>query len=159
MMRRRTAWLAAWLVLPLVFAIWHRGPGQDLMQDDDLAARLSAAAACAAAGDWSGAVEQYREAEKLVPADGRVDPRPIRLERAKAQLNAHQLAEAHEDLVALVAELEGDPAAPPALVDDARRALAGARYYLTWLLRVEGQPRELWQPIHWLGSGSPVSSP
>ena len=32
------------------------------------------------------------------------------------------------------------------LLADARGALANAQYYTTWLMRLEGLPREEWQP-------------
>jgi hypothetical protein len=42
--------------------------------------------------------------------------------------------------------LQKDPGTDPALLADARQALANAQYYLTWLMRLEGDPRSEWEP-------------
>jgi hypothetical protein len=44
-------------------------------------------------------------------------------------------------------ELAADKAAPPALVEEARRTMASAQYYMTWLMRLEGRPRDDWEPV------------
>ena len=33
------------------------------------------------------------------------------------------------------------------MVSDIRSTLAGSQYYMTWLLRLEGEPREKWTPL------------
>ncbi|MBV9122063.1 MAG: hypothetical protein JO112_01725 [Planctomycetes bacterium] len=70
----------------------------------------------------------------------------IRLERDQAQMLAHKLPEARKDLEGLVEELKADPAQDSQLLAEARSALANAQYYMTWLMRLEGQPREEWEP-------------
>ena len=45
---------------------------------------------------------------------------------------------ASQDLVALVEELDRDPKTPEALKREGRRALANSQFYMTWLLRLEG---------------------
>jgi hypothetical protein len=57
-----------------------------------------------------------------------------------------KLPQAHDDLTSLVDELKSDAAADPAMLAEARESLANAKYYLTWLMRLEGQPREVWEP-------------
>ncbi len=57
-----------------------------------------------------------------------------------------QLPEAHAELTALIDELTGEKPADPGLVADAREGLAGAQYYMTWLMRLEGMGREEWEP-------------
>jgi hypothetical protein len=59
---------------------------------------------------------------------------------------AHQLPDAHAELRTLVEELQGDAATPADLLTDARSTQAQAQYYMTWLMRLEGQPREVWEP-------------
>ncbi len=59
---------------------------------------------------------------------------------------AKQLPEASADLDVLVAECRTDKQADPALLADAREALANAQYYMTWLMRLEGFPRDEWEP-------------
>ena len=57
-----------------------------------------------------------------------------------------QLPDAQRELLALVDEINNDPKADPTLQRDAREALANAQFYMTWLMRLEGQPREIWEP-------------
>src|SRR5262249_43225614 len=57
-----------------------------------------------------------------------------------------KLPGAHEDLKGLVEELKEDPNAEAQVLAEARTALAGSQYYMTWLMRLEGQPREVWEP-------------
>jgi hypothetical protein len=137
--------LVGWLMLPLGVGIWHFGPGQDRVRLDEAAGLLAEAERHAAAGEWADAVEKYEEALKRLPADRVADVRRVRLERAKAQMLAHQLPAAHADLKTLVEELK-DGGADDVLLTEARAALANAQYYLTWLMRLEGQPRDLWEP-------------
>jgi hypothetical protein len=99
-----------------------------------------------AAGDSAAAAAQYDEALRRLPAGRVVESRRIRLERDKSLLNARQLPAAHADLTTLVEELRDDAAADPALLADARGALANAQYYMTWLMRLEGQPADVWEP-------------
>ena len=142
----RALLVVGWLMVPLGVAIWHYGPGQDRVQLDKVAAMLAKADQHAAAADWTEAVFQYDEALRTLPADRKAEARRVRLERAKAQMNARQLPQAHADLQSLVEELKGDEKADAKLLAGARAALASAQYYMTWLLRLEGQPRELWEP-------------
>jgi hypothetical protein len=142
----RTALLIGWLLIPLGVAAWHFGPGQERVQLDDVARLLAEADRHAAAGEWAAADEKYEETLHLLPA-GRVgEGRRIRLERDKAQMLAHKLPEAHGDLKGLVDELKDDPTADPRLLADARTTLASAQYYMTWLMRLEGLPRDQWEP-------------
>lgn len=142
----RTFLLAGWLLVPLGAVAWHYGPGQDLLKLDDAARLLDRARGQAAGRDWVAAAKTFDEALKLLPADKAGEARAIRVERAKAQMLARQLPEAHADLTGLVDEMKADPAADPKVLADARSALANAQYYMTWLMRLEGQPRDVWEP-------------
>lgn len=156
----RRVMLLVWLVLPLAAGAYHYGPGQDRMRADraaEAASRAEAAVAAAretaardgddaARGLWADAEAAFTEALAELPA-GRVDAaRSLRLERAKAQMFISQLPEARQELGALVDELAADPTSDPALLADARGALANAQYFTTWLMRLEGAPREEWEP-------------
>ena len=61
-------------------------------------------------------------------------------------LLAQALPQAHQDLKALVDELQAEPDSDVAFLNDARAALANSQYYMTWLMRLEGVPRDLWEP-------------
>ncbi len=150
--------LALWLLLPVGGLGYHFGPGQDRLRLDD-AARLSDAAYTAAQearftaesrGDdaarplWAKAEAAFAETLAAMPQDCVHDARVLRLERAKAQLNASKLPAAREALLQLVRELEKD-GSDKALLADARDTLGNAQYFTTWLMRLEGEPRDVWE--------------
>jgi hypothetical protein len=138
--------ILGWLMIPVLIAAYHYGPGQERVQLDRVAAALSEADRHAANKEWAEAVAKYDEALHLLPSAKTQEARKIRLERAKAQMLSQMLPEAHADLQALLVELKKDPGADQTLIDQTRRALASSQYYMTWLLRLEGQPRDLWEP-------------
>jgi hypothetical protein len=138
--------LLGWLVLPVAGVAYHYGPGQERMRLDDVASLLSEAQTAVDSHDWSAAQERLDEALKLIPAGHTDAVRRVRIERAKAQMMVKQLPDAQRELLALVDEIKGDPKADPTLQRDAREALANAQFYMTWLMRLEGQPRETWEP-------------
>lgn len=152
--------LFVWLLLPVGAAAYHYGPGQDHMRVDRAARASERAHAlarearemAAEVGDvaarprWSAAEEAFTEALSLLPADEQHAARGLRIERAKAQMFVSKLPEVRGAMQELVDELERDPHADPAQLADARGVLANAQYYVTWLLRLEGAPREEWEP-------------
>lgn len=136
--------LVLWLLLPLAAVAWHLGPGQDHLRSDDAGTTLRQAERAVAQKQWPEAIELLDKALAQLPADRREAARHIRLERAKARMQAKQLPVAHQELTELVEELKTSGDAR--LLDDARAALASSQYYLTWLMRLEGQPDEVWEP-------------
>jgi hypothetical protein len=156
----RRALFVVWLLLPAVALAYHYGPGQDRLRADDAAllvgkARASADRArevartdgdAAAREHWAAAEAALAEAIPLLPGDSADAVRAARLERARAWMHVSRLPEARAALEVLVDELEGDPAADGSLLRDARAALAESRFYVTWLLRLEGATREEWEP-------------
>src|SRR5262249_38040858 len=140
----RTPLLLGWLMVPILAGAYHYGPGQEKLRLDDVSATLASAERHAAGQRWQEAGEDYDRALAQLPADRAAEARRVRLERDKARMFAKQLPEASADLDALVAEVQGDAKADPATLADAREALANARYYMTWLMRLEGFPREEW---------------
>lgn len=138
--------LAVWLILPIGAWAYHEGPGQDLSVLDDVDALLRDAHSAAGGGAWGDAVLHYEKALGQLPAARVAEARRIRLELSKARMNASQLPVAGADLEDLVEELSGDPDADLELLAEARSALANAQFYLTWLMRLEGLPRERWEP-------------
>jgi hypothetical protein len=152
--------LVLWLLVPLAAAAYHFGPGQQLLRVDRAAALLAKADRAAASaratatnnGDdaarsqWGEAAADYTEALELLPPERTNELRAARLGRANAQMFVSQLPEARSDLDSLVGELSADPHADPAQLAQARGALANAQFYMTWLKRLEGAPREEWEP-------------
>lgn len=142
----RIMFLLGWLMVPVLVCAYHYGPGQDRMKLDDADARLIEAHELVKAKDYATAVEVYNEALGLLPAERAGLARRVRLERDKARMLARQLPEASQDLKALVEEIEADPKADPRLLAEAREAMANSQYYMTWLMRLEGMAREVWEP-------------
>jgi hypothetical protein len=153
---RKLFW-TIWCLLPLGGVAYHFGPGQERMLLDraDAAAREARGAADLAAGiegdaaaeHWARAAEQFEAALELLPAGHDGTRARLTLERAKCRMLCGQLPEANADLSALVDELAHERADPdPELLADARRTYASSEYYMTWLSRLEGAPREEWEP-------------
>jgi tetratricopeptide (TPR) repeat protein len=142
----RTFLLLGWLLVPVGFGIWHYGPGQNYLTRDDASRMLAQADALVKEGDWAAAVDAYDEALKLLPGDMVSAQRRVRLEKAKARMMASQLPQALEDLKTLTEELQADLQADRKLVADTRESLAQAHYYMTWLMRLEGLTRDVWEP-------------
>ena len=155
----RRLFLLLWLVLPLGGAAYHYGPGQDRLAEDR-AARASERAfeqadtarrTAAESGDdaarplWAEAERGFDEAIQALPKGHDLALAKLRLERAKAQLNISKLPNARGDLDGILRDLEL-AGADGEVLDDARETLANAQYYNTWLLRLEGEPRDVWEP-------------
>lgn len=145
-MALRVLLLTGWLLLPVAGLAWHLGPGQDQKALDEVARHLRLAESAAAGEDFTAAVDEYNAALKALPGGRRAEGRKIRLERAKAQMLARQLPDAHAELRGLVDELSADPAADATLLAGARSAFANSQYYMTWLMRLEGVGRDVWEP-------------
>jgi hypothetical protein len=142
----RALLIIAWLMAPVLVAAYHYGPGQEQLKLDDAASHVRLAERHAAQEQWADAVTHYDEALRLLPADHVEEHRRLRLERSKAQMLARKLPDANADLLNLVAEVSEDASADAKLLADSRSALANSQYYMTWLMRLEGEPRDVWEP-------------
>jgi len=152
--------LFGWLLMPVAAGAYHFGPGQVALRTDQAstsareADQLAGEARAIAArdgepearGTWAAAAKAYERALAELPPDHDAESRALRLELAKARMFVSQLPEAHRDLLSLVDELEALESPDAAQVADARAALANAQYYNTWLMRLEGAPRDEWEP-------------
>ena len=152
--------IALWLTLPVAAYAYHMGPGQEHMRLDEVAALIESAdfhvaeaeriAAIdgdeAAVEEWTSAEADYAEALDLMPAERVPEIRRLKLERAKAQMFIAKLPIANGTLAGMVTELQDDPTADPELLADVQRTFATSQYYMTWLQRLEGAPREEWEP-------------
>lgn len=152
--------LFLWLLIPVALGAYHYGPGQDRLRADRAAAAVERAQeatklareTAAKEGDeaarpiWADAESAWSEALDLLPPGTGAEQRALRLERAKAQMFLSKLPDAEHELESLVSEIGADPKADAAEMRSAREALANAEYYMTWLMRLEGAPREEWEP-------------
>ncbi len=135
-----------WLAVGTVLLAWHDGPGQEHLSLDTAGQLASKAASEAQQGRWAEAVEGYDAALVSLPEDQETLSRDLRLERAKARVSAGQLPEARMELESLLDQLKADPKASRTTLAGARQALATTQYYVTWLLRLEGEPAQVWEP-------------
>ena len=139
--------LALWLMLPAAVGAYHYGPGQNGLKMDKAAEALAAAKAAVASENWSAALTAYDTA--LAAVDSKEKPQlaqAIRLGKAQAQMFASQLPEAAAELENLLADLEGDTKADTKTRTEALSSLANAKFYMTWLKRLEGLGEADWQP-------------
>lgn len=145
-MKSRILMATLWLLVPLGLAAYHYGPGQEKLALDRTEDQLAVARKAMVDEEWSLAIEAYQKALALLPKDEKTISRRIQLEVAKAKMQNKALPEAREDLVELVSEINGDSDAPADLKEDALSTLANARYYMTYLMKLEGLPASEWEP-------------
>lgn len=142
--------LVAWAFLPLVAVAYHYGPGQEAMAADNAGSAIATAERAVAAEDYRAAVKAYEQALAELPKHRVDDAYRLRLEKNKAQMLAAGLPQAHDELKGLLKELTdlGETATPKQakIREETRAALGNSHYYMTWLMRLEGQPREIWEP-------------
>jgi tetratricopeptide (TPR) repeat protein len=141
--------LAVWLLIPLAGVIYHLSAGEHHQKMDVIGDHLRTAQSLAQKSEWSEAVGEFEKALEELPEDADSERRELRLEVALAKMNAAGLPEAHEDLKKLLDELNDQEVKAPgdeAFEDRVRESLASAQYYITWLMRLEGLPREEWEP-------------
>ncbi len=143
----RSFLMVIWLTLPVLAGAYHFGPGQQGLKMDRAADSLATAQSAMAAEDWSRALAAYDAA--LAVVDSQENPRlaqSIRLGKAQAQMFSGQLPEAAADLETLVTDLEGDAKAEAGTRSEALSSLASAKFYMTWLKRLEGLGEADWKP-------------
>ncbi|MDG2384002.1 MAG: hypothetical protein P8N76_20185 [Pirellulaceae bacterium] len=138
--------ILVWLLLPVLVGAYHLGPGQKQVIIDRAGQAARIGDQMAQNDQWAQAIAQYDLALELLPEGHVADAQQLRLAKAKAQMFDAQLPAARQDLQALVDELSDDSSADHKLLNEARESLANSQYYTTWLMRLEGQPKEVWQP-------------
>jgi hypothetical protein len=138
--------LTGWVLVAVTAIAWHFSYGIVQKKLDSAARELAAAERAAADEDYADAITKYDLALAELPADRKADIRKIRLQKAKAQMLAKQLPEAHADLRNLVDEINSDSEPDQKLLADARATYANSQYYMTWLMRLEGLSQDVWEP-------------
>lgn len=138
--------LTLWCLVPLGLLAFHYGPGREQMTLDATASTLAEAKAKAGAEDWKAAIAAYEQSLAQLPKDRVEEARRIRLELAKARMESDELPKAREELAALAEELGQDPNAHAGLRDETLATLATSRYYMTYLMKLEGLPDSEWEP-------------
>lgn len=146
----RNILLVTWLLLPIGAWAYHEGPGQDLEALETTDAVLVAAHEAAAAGNWAQAIARYEEALTKLPknadAVAKTTTQRLQLELNKARMQHRGLPVARQELEVLVEQMVAEQDSDPALLGEARQALARAQFFSTWLMRLEGYDRTVWEP-------------
>lgn len=133
-------------MIPLGLAAYHYGPGQKRLELDHAGDALAKARKAVADEDWDTAIESYQDALGKLPKEKHETSIRIQIEIAKAKIQNAGLPEAREDLAELVANLNTDDTVSPELKGEALSALANSRYYMTYLMKLEGRPESDWVP-------------
>jgi hypothetical protein len=146
----RNILLVGWLLLPIGAWAYHEGPGQDRIALEETDSVILAAQKAVEEGEWKLAVAEYEAALSKLPKnpdayDIKVVQR-LQIELNKARMQASGLPEARDELETLVEQMQQSEDTDPVLMRDARQALANAQFYKTWLMRLEGLDRTLWEP-------------
>lgn len=143
----RSFLMVIWLALPAAVGAYHFGPGQTGLKMDKAAEALASARAATAEENWTEALASYDTALAIV--DSKVNPElsyTIRLGKAQAQMFSGKLPESAVDLETLIGDLENDPKADTKTKAEALSSLANAKFYMTWLKRLEGLGEADWRP-------------
>jgi hypothetical protein len=138
--------LTGWVLVAVGAAAWHFSYGPVQLKLDSAARELAAAERAASEEDFVEAVAKYDRALAELPAERKDEIRKIRLQKAKAQMLAKQLPEAHADLRNLLDEINSDKEPDAKLLAETRAAYANSQYYMTWLMRLEGLSQDVWEP-------------
>ena len=95
--------------------------------------------------EFAEAVVDFDKAISSLPNGDISIAKKLRLEKAKAQMQCSQLPEAYKNLESMLSELNENT--EPKIRAEIKSTLANAQYYITWLMRLEGHPREVWEPV------------
>ena len=123
----KTLLITFWLSVPLAVAAYHFGPGQDQVKKDAAASSIAAAVQASAENDHVAAIAACDAALAELPTEAVAESRQLRLVRAKERLPIGQLPAAHDELDALLTELNADPAADADLKRETRTARRSRR--------------------------------
>ncbi|MEC9093275.1 MAG: hypothetical protein VX438_11250, partial [Planctomycetota bacterium] len=128
--------------------VHYGAPGKHLQTLDQVDQWIQQAKQAVNQEDWELAVTQYEEALALLPAEMVTANRQLLLEKSKAQMMAKQLPQAHANLQGLLDDLLKEPTSQQddQFIRQTRSSLANSQYYMTWLMRLEGEPEERWMP-------------
>ncbi|MCA9058688.1 MAG: hypothetical protein KDA85_09320 [Planctomycetaceae bacterium] len=142
----RTVFLIIWLALLPVGLMYHLVERDSHQRMDQVGDYLAEARRLRGSEEWGPAVAAYEKALELLPAEPLGNRQELRLEMAQAKMNASRLPEAHEELKGLLDELLEQETRDQNLENRIRESMAHSQFFMTWLMRLEGLPRESWEP-------------
>ena len=141
----RKLFIFIWLLIPLGAAAYHFGPGQESLKFDQAYQHIDLAEKHLSDKEFAEAVVDFDKAISSLPSGDISIAKKLRLEKAKAQMQCSQLPEAYKNLESMLSELNENT--EPKIRAEIKSTLANAQYYITWLMRLEGHPREVWEPV------------
>ena len=141
----RKLFIFIWLLIPLGAAAYHFGPGQESLKFDQAYQHIDLAEKHLSDKEFAEAVVDFDKAISSLPSGDISISKKLRLEKAKAQMQCSQLPEAYKNLESMLSELNENT--EPKIRAEIKSTLANAQYYITWLMRLEGHPREVWEPV------------
>lgn len=137
--------IIAWLIVPILGILYHGGPGQEKMALDRASSHMQKADQLLNEREILAAESALKAAAAELPSGQEAAARRIRLNLAKIWLETSRLPDAWNELNLLLEE-DWSEIGEESLHDDVRSTMAQARYYLTWLMRLEGRTRAEWEP-------------
>ena len=135
--------LLTWLAIPVGWLGFHYGPGQEALKLDVSDRSVMEALT---ADNTEDQLKAWDAAIAALPKSATAQAQRLRLARCEVLAQGRQLPQARKELEALYSELKEDPKAEVAVFERVQEELAGAKYYMTWLMRLEGLPQEEWEP-------------
>ena len=141
----RKLFIFIWLLIPLGAAAYHFGPGQESLKFDQAYQHIDLAEKHLSDKEFAEAVVDFDKAISSLPSGDISIAKKLHLEKAKAQMQCSQLPEAYKNLESMLSELNENT--EPKIRAEIKSTLANAQYYITWLMRLEGHPREVWEPV------------
>ena len=142
----RKVCLFIWCVLPIAWACYYYGPGQEHLKRDNAAELMQQARVEEKNANWDKARDLYDEALKALPEeDSDKEKVTLRLAKLRTFLNSSEAVKATEEAEALMLDVEtGKLNISNKYKNDIRASLAHAEYYTAWHMRLEGSPRVKW---------------
>jgi hypothetical protein len=142
----RKVYLFIWFLLPIAWACYYYGPGQDYLKKDNAAELMQQARVEEKNGAWLKARALYDDALNELPEKNADEERvTLRLAKSRTFLNTGDVVKATEEAEVLMEEVQnGKLKVNSKFKDDVRASLAHAEYYTAWHMRLEGSPRAKW---------------
>ena len=142
----RKVCLFIWCLLPIAWACYYYGPGQEHLKKDNAAELMQTAREHEKNGEWQKARALYDQALKELPEKNSDSEKvTLRLAKLRTFLNSSEAVKATEEAEALIMDIQnGKINVSEKYKDDIRASLAHAEYYTAWHMRLEGSPREKW---------------
>lgn len=142
----RKVCLFLWCVLPIAWACYYYGPGQEHLQRDNAAELMEQAREEEKEGNWTKARSFYDLALKALPKENSDNEQvTLRLAKLRTFLNSSEAVKATEEAEALMLDVQtGKLDVSDKYKNDIRASLAHSEYYTAWHMRLEGSPRVKW---------------